>query len=77
MNWTEHIDIGLKGLLLRKMRSSYGLCGVIYEVTFRIKPLEYLHFTYKPRPIDELTQEEVDGLLTDSEGLIVWTIVRW
>ena len=26
--------------LLRLMRSSYGLCGVVYEVTFRIKPLE-------------------------------------
>ena len=26
--------------LLRKMRSSHGLCGIVYEVTFRIKPIE-------------------------------------
>src|SRR6478752_7920548 len=49
--------------LLRVMRSSYGLCGIIYEVTLRIKPVEALHFTYLPRPVSELTQEEVDGLL--------------
>lgn len=62
--------------LLRKMRSSYGLCGVIYEVTFRIKPIEALHFTYLPRPVDELTEAEVDQLLDNSEGLICWTVGR-
>lgn len=62
--------------LLRMMRSSYGLCGVVYEVTFRIKPIEALHLTYHPRPIDELTQEEVDDLLDDSEGIICWTVGR-
>src|ERR1051325_5688508 len=48
--------------LLRMVRSSYGLCGVVYEVTFRIKPIEALHFSYLPRPVDELKQEEVDRL---------------
>lgn len=62
--------------LLRMVRSSYGLCGVVYEVTFRIKPIEALHFTYLPRPVDELTQEEVDHLLDTSEGLIGWTVGR-
>lgn len=62
--------------LLRLMRSSYGLCGVIYEVTLRIKPIEALHFTYLPRPVDELTQQEVDNLLDTSEGLICWTVNR-
>jgi hypothetical protein len=61
--------------LLRTMRSSYGLCGIIYEVTLRIKPIEALHFTYLPRPVDELTQAEVDNFLT-SEGLICWTVGR-
>ncbi len=56
--------------LLRKMRSSYGLCGVVYEVTLRIKPIEALHFNYLPRPVDELTDQEVDDLLDNSEGLI-------
>ena len=62
--------------LLRVVRSSYGLCGVVYEVTLRVKPIEALHFTYLPRPVDELTQEEVDDLLDTSEGLICWTVAR-
>lgn len=56
-------------------RSSYGLAGVIYEVTFQVKPVEALHFTYIPRPFDELTQSEVDTYLA-SEGLICWTVDR-
>ena len=62
------------GDLLRVVKSSYGLCGIVYEVTFRIKPIEALHFTYLPRPVAELTQEEVDNLLDTSEGLICWTL---
>lgn len=62
--------------LLRMVRSSHGLCGVIYEVTFRIKPVEALHFSYLPRPVDELTQQEVDEIIDSSEGLICWTVGR-
>jgi FAD/FMN-containing dehydrogenase len=62
--------------LMRKMRSSYGLCGVIYEVTLRVKPIEALHFLYMPRPVDELTADEVSQLLDSSEGLICWTVGR-
>ena len=62
--------------LLHLMRSSYGLCGIVYEVTLRIKPIEALHFTYLPRPVDQLTQAEVDNLLDTSEGLICWTVGR-
>ncbi len=62
--------------LLHLMRSSYGLCGVVYEVTLRVKPIEALHFTYLPRPVDQLTQAEVDNLLDTSEGLICWTVGR-
>jgi hypothetical protein len=62
--------------LMRLMRSSYGLLGIIYEVTFKIKPIEALHFTYTPRPVAELTQAEVDNYLDTSEGLICWTVGR-
>jgi FAD/FMN-containing dehydrogenase len=62
--------------LLRMVRGSYGLCGVIHEVTFRVKPVEALHLSYLPRPVEELTQEEVDDLLDTSEGLICWTVGR-
>ena len=61
---------------LRYVRSSYGLCGIVYEVTFRIKPIEALHFTYLPRPVDELTDAEVGNLLDTSEGLVCWTVGR-
>jgi hypothetical protein len=62
--------------LLKKVRCSYGLCGVVYEVTFRVKPIEVLHFTYLPRPVEELTQQEVDDILDNSEGVVCWTVGR-
>src|SRR5271169_384638 len=62
--------------LVYRMRSSYGLCGIVYEVTFRIEPIEALHLTYLPRPVGELTQSEVDQIIDSSEGLICWTIGR-
>jgi hypothetical protein len=62
--------------LLRLMRSSYGLCGVVYEVTFRIKPLEAIEFNYLPRPIKDLTEREVDQIIDASSGLICWTVGR-
>jgi FAD/FMN-containing dehydrogenase len=61
--------------LLPLMRGSHGLAGIIYEVTFRVKPVEALHFTYTPRPVDELTQAEVDQYM-QAEGLICWTVGR-
>lgn len=61
--------------LLPLARSSYGLAGIVYEVTLQVKPIEALHFTYIPRPVDELTQAEVDNFLA-SEGLICWTVGR-
>lgn len=60
--------------LLRLVRSSYGLAGVVYQVTFRVKPLSYVHFSYLPRPVKELTQAEVDQIIARSEGLVCWTI---
>ena len=62
--------------LLRMVRGSYGLCGVVHEVTFRVKPVEAIHLSYLPRPVEELTQEEVDDLMDTSEGLICWTVGR-
>lgn len=62
--------------LLRMVRSCYGLIGIVYEVTLKVKPIEALHFSYLPRPIDELQQAEVDTLLDTSEGLICWTVDR-
>ena len=41
-----------------------------------IKPLEAIHLTYLPRPVDELTHAEVDDLLDHCEGLVCWTVGR-
>ena len=62
--------------LLKFMRSSYGLAGVIYEVTLRIKPIEVIHLTYLPRPVADLTEEEVEHIMDTSEGLVCWTVNR-
>jgi FAD/FMN-containing dehydrogenase len=62
--------------LLRNIRSSYGLAGVVYEVTFRVKPLSAIHFSYLPRPVKDLTEAEVDGIIERAEGLVCWTIGR-
>jgi FAD binding domain/D-arabinono-1,4-lactone oxidase len=62
--------------LLRFVRSSYGLAGVVYEVSFRVKPIEALHFTYEPHSVDDLTEAEVDNILDNSQGLICWTVQR-
>ena len=62
--------------LLHKMRSSHGLCGVIYEVTYRIKRIEAIQLTYEPRLVDALTEDEVDKLMTEPVGLICWTVGR-
>jgi hypothetical protein len=62
--------------LMYFMRSSYGLCGVVYEVTFRVKPLEAIQFSYLPRPIKDLTEKEVDRIIDASRGLVCWTVGR-
>lgn len=62
--------------LLRFFRSSHGLAGVVYEVSFRVKPIEVLHFAYEPHSVDELTQADVDNIMDNSEGLICWTVQR-
>jgi UDP-N-acetylenolpyruvoylglucosamine reductase len=62
--------------LLRKVRSSYGLCGVIYEVTLRVKPMEAAEFKYNPRPVKELTDAEVKQIIDDADGLVCWTVAR-
>jgi hypothetical protein len=61
---------------LLKMRSSYGLVGVIYEATFRVKPLEAIHFSYLPRPVAALTENELANIAARSQGLVCWTLGR-
>jgi len=62
--------------LLRKIRTSYGLCGIVYEVTMRVKPIEAAQFTYLTRPVEDLTDAEVANIIDRSEGLVCWTLGR-
>jgi len=60
--------------LLPLIRSSYGLAGVVYEVTFRIKPLEIVKFDYELYPTEELTQDLVTQVIDSNEAMVAWTI---
>jgi FAD/FMN-containing dehydrogenase len=59
--------------LLRMMRSSHGLCGIIYEATFEAQPLQAVQFTYLPRAIKSLTERQVEDIIAGAEGLVCWT----
>jgi FAD/FMN-containing dehydrogenase len=61
---------------MRFLRSSYGLAGVLYEVTFRVRPLQPLHFTYRTVRAEDLTQGLVDALIRDNQALVCWTVGR-
>jgi hypothetical protein len=43
--------------LMRKVRSSYGTFGIVYEVTFRIRPLLPLAVHHKTFTVDEFLQK--------------------
>jgi FAD/FMN-containing dehydrogenase len=60
--------------LLSLVRASYGLCGVVYEVTFRIKPLEIVRFQYLVHKIDKLTEDRVSEIIASNESIVCWTV---
>ena len=46
----------------------------MYEVTFKIKPLEIVQFNYEvASDVDELTQEHVSEVIASNEGMVCWT----
>jgi FAD/FMN-containing dehydrogenase len=62
--------------LLPLLRASYGLAGIVYEVTFRIKPLEIVRFDYHVHDIDALTREAVSKVIAANDAMVCWTIGR-
>ena len=60
--------------LLAKVRGSYGLAGIVYEVTFRIKPLEIIRFNYHTHEVASLTQDEVERVIATNQAMVAWTI---
>jgi hypothetical protein len=57
---------------LRLVRSSYGLLGVIFEVTFRIQPAIVLRHTYAAFPLNPTPS--VDDLLGGADGMLALTL---
>jgi FAD/FMN-containing dehydrogenase len=60
--------------LLYLARSSYGLCGVCYEVTLRIKPLEIIKFDYELHNSHHLSQQHINEVAHGNEAMVCWTI---
>jgi hypothetical protein len=62
--------------LLPKIRASYGLAGVVYEVTLRIKPLEIVRFNYHVHDLASLTQDQVSDAIASNDSIVCWTVNR-
>jgi len=60
--------------LLPFIRGSYGLAGIVYEVTFRIKPLEIVKFDYHLHETADLTQALVESVLSSNQAMVAWTV---
>jgi FAD/FMN-containing dehydrogenase len=62
--------------LLPLIRASYGLAGIVYEVTFRIKPLEILRFNYDVHDVGALTQDQITQVIASNDAMVCWTLGR-
>ena len=62
--------------LLPFIRASYGLAGIVYEVTFRIKPLEIVRFDYDVHDVGALTQDQITQVIASNDAMVCWTIGR-
>jgi FAD/FMN-containing dehydrogenase len=60
--------------LLPFIRASYGLAGIVYEVTFKLKPLEIVRFNYHVHEIEDLTQDLVEQTLAANQTMVCWTL---
>jgi len=60
--------------LLPLIRASYGLAGVVYEVTFTIKPLEIVKFDYHVHKVEELTDEIIAQAIASNQAMVMWTV---
>jgi len=60
--------------LLPFIRASYGLAGIVYEVTFKLKPLEVVRFNYNVYEVEDLTQELVEQTLASNQTMVCWTL---
>ena len=57
--------------LLQAMRSSYGLFGIIYEVTFRVRPLRAMTVYHKRYSLDEF-ERQLPALWAKGESMMLY-----
>ena len=60
--------------LLPLIRASYGLAGIVYEVRFKIKPLEIIEFNYEILDVESVTQDHVSQVIASNDCMVCWTI---
>lgn len=59
--------------LLRLMRSSYGLAGIVYEATFRVKPLKAMAVDHVTYDIDDFA-ERLPELIERGESMMLYLL---
>ena len=60
--------------LLPYIRASYGLAGIVYEVTFKLKPLEIISFDYDVHDVDDLNDATIKKAISSNQSIVLWTI---
>jgi FAD/FMN-containing dehydrogenase len=60
--------------LLPFIRASYGLAGIVYEVTFTIKALEIISFDYDVRDVENLTDSIIRKAISSNQSIVLWTV---
>ena len=56
------------------MRASYGLAGIVYEATFKIKPIEIIRFDYQLHHARDLTEDLITNVIAANQSIVCWTI---
>ena len=60
--------------LLPYIRASYGLAGIVYEVTFKVKPLEIISFDYDVHDVPDLTDAIIKKAISSNQSIVLWTV---
>jgi len=60
--------------LLPYIRASYGLAGIVYEVTFKLKPIEIISFNYDVHDVEDLKDSIIKKAISSNQSIVLWTI---
>lgn len=60
--------------LLPYLRASYGLAGIVYEVTFKLKPLEIIAFKYDVHDVEDLSDSIIQSAIASNQSIVLWTV---